>query len=63
MVRLLHGVYKIVVPISLRDMVIDEFHSSPLSGHLGPYKCIGKISESFWWKTLREDVRKFVAGC
>ena len=55
--------YKVVVPSSLRDMVIDEFHSSPLSGHLGPFKCVGKISESFWWKTLCKDVHEFVAGC
>lgn len=56
---------KIVVPNDrqLRHMIIEEFHSTPLGGHLGAYRVIGKICQSFWWKTMRSDVRDFIKGC
>lgn len=47
----------------LRRTVIEEFHSTPLGGHLGACRVIGKICQSFWWKSMRSDVRSFIAGC
>ena len=44
-------------------MIIEEFHSTPLGGHLGAYRVIGKICQSFWWKSMRSDVRDFIKGC
>ena len=57
------GVYVVVLgDKDLRELLISEFHASPLSGHLGAYRMIGKICEMFWWKTMRSDVRTFVSG-
>ena len=56
---------RIVVPndLQLRQDIIAEFHSTPLGGHLGAYRVTGKICQSFWWKSMRSDVRDFIKGC
>ena len=43
------GVYVVVLgDKDLRELLISEFHASPLSGYLGAYRMIGKICETFW---------------
>ncbi|XP_077217958.1 uncharacterized protein LOC143852458 [Tasmannia lanceolata] len=47
----------------LREVLPAEFHSSPTGSHAGyfiPYK---RISQNLFWKGLKGDVKRFVAGC
>ena len=47
----------------LKMVILQEFHSSPLGGHVGILKTLIKIFPNFFWTRLREDVRRFVHDC
>lgn len=42
---------------------MEEFHKTPLGGHMGFAKTLQKIQANFFWATLRHDVKLFVAQC
>jgi len=55
---------KYVVPTVLRSVIINEFHSSPLSGgHFGRHSTLLKISKRFWWPRMRKDIFRSIAQC
>lgn len=37
-----------------------EFHATPLGGHFGVTKTIHKLESSFFWSSLRKDVKRFI---
>lgn len=51
------------LPESLRPMVLEYFHSSTLSEHLGMTKTLNHISKVFYWLDMRREVCMFVRGC
>jgi hypothetical protein len=53
-------VKKYVVPVSLRPMVLDYYHDSTLSAHLGVNKTLKRISKVFYWPNIRNDVVRYV---
>ncbi|KAJ0483369.1 putative nucleotidyltransferase, Ribonuclease H [Helianthus annuus] len=59
----LHG--KILVPPipTLRDRLLEEFHSSFLGGHSGIHGTFKRISTSFAWLGLKRDVTAYVKKC
>lgn len=40
---------QLVVPTSLRSMVLKLGHSTPLAGHLGQQKTLARVSNRFYW--------------
>jgi hypothetical protein len=54
---------KWVVPESARPIIFAYFHDSPLGGHLGVFKTLGKIREHFMWKGMDKEVREKVLQC
>ncbi|XP_069593719.1 uncharacterized protein [Ranitomeya imitator] len=38
-------------------------HSSKLAGHAGVKKTLSLIARHYWWPSLRQDVRDFIASC
>ncbi|CEM35733.1 unnamed protein product [Vitrella brassicaformis CCMP3155] len=54
---------RIVVPSSLRPLVFENCHDSPLAGHLGIAKTLDRISHRFWWPTMYRDVTTWVGCC
>ena len=44
-------------------MLLEEFHQSPVGGHMGVQKTLHRLHENFTWSSIREDVRAFVANC
>ena len=54
---------QLVVPLKLRDHVLQSNHSSPMSGHLGIKKTLSRIQRSFYWHNLKQSVRLFIANC
>ena len=56
-------VKRYVVPLALRPMILEYFHDSVLSAHLGVTKTLQKISKVFYWPGLRQDVCKYVRQC
>ena len=52
---------QIVVPLSLKDMVLKQLHD--LSGHLGVKKTVGKVKERFYWPGYEHDIETYVREC
>jgi hypothetical protein len=44
-------------------MVLEYFHSSHLSAHLGMTKTLIRISKAFYWPDMRREVSAFVRKC
>nr|GFA03210.1 retrotransposable element Tf2 [Tanacetum cinerariifolium] len=56
---------KLVVPndASLREALLKEAHSSPLSIHPGSTKMYHDLKQHFWWNGMKGDVAMFVSKC
>ncbi|XP_068240411.1 uncharacterized protein [Palaemon carinicauda] len=54
---------QIVVPVNYRSKLLELAHDNLLSGHLGINKTFKKLSDLFFWPSLRRDVKKFVKTC
>lgn len=54
---------QLVVPKSLRDVVLKQLHDSVTSGHFGVSKTLNKVRERFYWIGCRGDVRKWCEQC
>jgi hypothetical protein len=48
---------------SMRENLLKEKHSGGLAGHFGHDKTFAKLSESYFWPGMRENVKRFVDKC
>ncbi|PNX92763.1 Ty3/gypsy retrotransposon protein [Trifolium pratense] len=46
-----------------KQRLLQEFHNSPLSGHMGIQKTYIRLHENFYWQGMRDDVKHFVSNC
>uniref|UniRef100_A0A3B3DGY8 Gypsy retrotransposon integrase-like protein 1 n=1 Tax=Oryzias melastigma TaxID=30732 RepID=A0A3B3DGY8_ORYME len=51
------------VPDNLRSKVIQWCHASHLYCHPGVRRTLSVVQQRFWWPTLRQDVKDYVAAC
>ena len=51
---------RIVVPLSLRRVIFDAMHTSPIVGHMGEYKTLYRIKLCFIWHRIRKDIKVWV---
>ena len=54
---------RVVLPQSLRAIVLEECHDMSASGHLGIKQTLARIEENYYWEGMYEDVRKYVTSC
>lgn len=56
---------RIMVPkeAALRAVLLREFHSSIMEGHVGNVRTFNRLSVNFYWKAMHNDVRSFVRNC
>jgi transposase InsO family protein len=47
----------------IRTVVMRQYHSSEVTGHLGFTKTYGRLRERFHWVGMKEDVLDFVKSC
>ena len=47
----------------LRTRLIKEFHDTPSVGHPGRAKTYELVSRSYWWKTMDQDIARYVRNC
>lgn len=47
----------------MKQLLLDEFHSSPMGGHGGIHKTYGRLKENVYWQGLKQDVTEFVNSC
>ena len=59
------GEDQIGVPKSdgFHELLIKEFHVTPLAGHLGVQKLTHALFQRVWWPKLHERVNSFVHSC
>lgn len=53
--------WRIVVPISLRDLLVKTIHEK--LGHTGTYKTFRYINTHFYWRNMREFIKKCLQTC
>ena len=54
---------RLVIPREgkMREIILDEAHSSAYSIHPGATKMFKDLSQNFWWKGMKADVANHVA--
>jgi hypothetical protein len=52
-----------LLPDALRQMVMEYFHSSILSAHLGATKTLNRVAKVFFWPNMRKEIGLFVRNC
>ena len=53
----------IVVPASLRSMLMIQYHNGALGGHLSGKKTLGKLRLKYYWKNMSVDVHRWCKEC
>lgn len=54
---------RVVLPKHLIPMVFKFYHESPVGGHLGCFRTLNKIRQTFIWKGMRKQVFELVKMC
>ncbi|GMI78173.1 hypothetical protein HRI_001486600 [Hibiscus trionum] len=56
---------RIVVPneVSLRSLLLRQFYSSIVGGHTRILSSFQRLASNFYWKGVRNNVKKFMGGC
>ena len=56
---------RIVVPQDegLRARIALEAHEPPFCGHLGVKKTLEQVARTWWWPTMKEDVKEVTESC
>lgn len=57
------NLWKLMVPIELRQDVIYSAHNTPTSAHSGIAKTIERIRRYFYWPRLATDVKEYILNC
>ena len=56
-------VRQLVVPQCKRIKIMQVAHDHAMSGHFGVEKTLSRISSSFYWPSIRQDVINYVSAC
>ena len=54
---------KLVVPQAVRQLLLEELHDAPYSGHRGTTKTVELISKAYWWPRMRAEILHHVRTC
>jgi hypothetical protein len=46
-----------------KDLLLKEFHETPVGGHAGIIKTLKRLAANFYWAEMRGDVKRFIASC
>lgn len=55
--------YKLLVPLSMRDKVIQECHDDKLAAHFGTFKTTKRVLQKYYWQGVNRDVKEYVRKC
>ncbi|XP_045023691.1 uncharacterized protein K02A2.6-like [Daphnia magna] len=55
--------HQLVLPLSLRHLVLKELHDAPMGGHLAFYKTYLKVKNHYYWPTMRADIKEYCQAC
>lgn len=55
--------WKTVVPVSHRNIIIRNNYDSITSGHSGIYKTFHRIANRFYWPKMKSDITRYINHC
>ena len=55
--------HRIVVPRTLKTLVLKAAHEIPLAAHMGHNKTWQRISKHFYWPKMYDDIKTYIKGC
>ena len=55
--------HRVVVPLSLKEEVLQHVHGSPTSAHQGIKRTLSRCAQDFFWPGWRRDVINHVRSC
>lgn len=53
----------LVLPSSMKNMVLEEVHDKPIGGHFGVERTMHTIRNRFYWPDLDKDVKQYIKTC
>ena len=54
---------QVVVPLNIRKQLLEEYHDSPLSGHLATRRTRLRLEDKYYWPSLDDDVKTYCKSC
>ena len=54
---------RLVVPVTLRQTVLEFSHELPSAGHQGTERTMAKVKAKYHWYNMSRDIRNFVLTC
>lgn len=55
---------RIFVPtVRLQRIILDQFHDSPMGGHLGQDKTLEAIQRTYYWPDMENSIRHYISHC
>ena len=55
--------YQFVVPLALRNLILEPLHNLCIVGHLGIARTLARVQERYYWPCLATDVARWCASC
>ena len=55
--------YQLVLPLSLRPLVLKELHNSPMGGHLAFLRTYFKVKNNYFWPSMRKEIKEYCKAC
>lgn len=49
--------------LCIQELILHEYHASPIGGHTGIERTLARVSDSFYWKGMRSMVKDYVNHC
>ena len=54
---------QVMVPVQLRNRIMELAHGSIMGGHMGIKKAVDKIQSAFYWPGIQGDVTRYCKSC
>ena len=54
---------QVIIPLTLRTVVMDMAHNSIMGGHMGVQKTLHKVLGNFYWPGVNGDVARYCRSC
>ena len=54
---------RLVVPVTLRSLMLRQFHDDSIGGHLGSNKTYERLARRYYWSGMEADVLDYVRSC
>lgn len=57
------GHTKLVVPVRLQRILVQQAHDTPTGGHRRADKTTDRLRACYWWPDMKEDIASYVRSC